>query len=176
MERRQQSDLVRPLSAVELSQRYYARQLSLSKFWKIWKEQYITNLPPVVKNHKKGNTLALGDIVLIREENFGSRLNWPLARVVKLHSGRDGLIRSVDLKTSKSIICRPIKKLHKLEVNEISRSQLPSSRTNEPNEIIEGSHTLPTRANVPDNDLMDTRCITTRSGRTSKPPDRYQSF
>ena len=177
LERCQLNDIVRPLSASELSQRYYARQLSLSKFWKIWQEQYITNLPQVVKNHKKGNTLAIGDIVLIREENFGSRLNWPLARVVKLHSGRDGLIRSVDLKTSKSIICRPIKKLHKLEVNEISRSQLSSSKTNESNEIVdEMTHTLPDRVNVPDNDLMDHRCFTTRSGRISKPPDRYQSF
>ena len=191
----QQDDFAKPLSATELSHRYYARQLSLSKFWRKFREQYITNLPPVVRKHKRGNTVAVGDLVLIREENFGSRLNWPLARVVKLHPGRDGLIRSVDVKTSKSIICRPIQKLHKLEVSEIPVSHLPSTILNESNEIDvpsnspspvernlieiddEMSQTVNTRINVPENvDSVDQKCITTRSGRTSKPPDRYQSF
>ena len=103
-----QEDLVRPLSAVELAEKHSARQLCLSRFWKIWKEQYITNLPPIVRSHKKGGTVVVGDIVLIRDEPLVSRLQWPLAKVVKVHPGSDGKIRSVDVRTAKGIVCRPI--------------------------------------------------------------------
>merc|ERR1711888_128581 len=37
------NDDMMPLSAAELSQKYHTRQFALSKFWKKWKEQYITN-------------------------------------------------------------------------------------------------------------------------------------
>ena len=58
--------------------------------------------------------MVVGDIVLIRDEPLVSRLQWPLAKVIKVHPGVDGRVRSVDLRTAKGIVCRPIKRLHKL--------------------------------------------------------------
>ena len=35
---------------------------------------------------------------------------WPLARVVKVHPGRDGLVRVVTVKTNNGIYTRPVNK------------------------------------------------------------------
>ena len=56
-------------------------------------------------------------MVLISDEGK-PRLQWPLAIVTKLCSGRDGLIRAVDLRTAKGKISRPIQKLHKFKIFE----------------------------------------------------------
>ena len=52
------------------------------------------------------------DIVLLREPNV-SRQQWPMARIVKTFPGKDGLVRSVELKISSSAkpLKRPIQKL-----------------------------------------------------------------
>ena len=130
-----QDDLVRPLSVVELTEKYSARQLCLARFWNIWKEQYITNLPPIVRSHKKGGTVVVGDIVLIRDEPLVSRLQWPLAKVVRVHPGSDGKVRSVDVKTAKGIVCRPIQRLHRLEV--CYSPEIIASDSNKPEEMVD---------------------------------------
>ena len=186
LERPLNDDLM-PLSAAELSQKYHTRQFALSKFWKKWKEQYITNLPPVVQNFKNGSSVEVGDLVLIRDENIGSRLEWPLARVLRVYPGRDGRIRSVDVKTRKSVICRPIQKLHKLEVSKIPVSSF-SPVTNDSDieksnysypingnciEIIEDIAQTPvTVINKPKVPSVEQKNCITRSGRLSKAPDR----
>ena len=186
-----QDNLVRPLSAVELAEKYSARQLCLSRFWKIWKEQYITNLPPIVRSHKKGGTVVVGDIVLIRDEPLVSRLQWPLAKVVKVHPGADGKIRSVDVRTAKGIVCRPIQRLHRLEVG---YSPEIGSDTSKPQEMVDDdTHQIdpisleinnriiePESTHVKDlssRDFNNARendqeVTLTRSGRISRPPDR----
>ena len=187
-----ENDLVVPLSAVELAEKHTARQLSLQRFWKIWKDQYITNLPPVVRSHKKGGTVVVGDIVLIRDEPLVSRLQWPLARVVQVHVGGDGKVRSVDVRTAKGIVCRPIQRLHKLEVchlpdlvnssaeyaeervSQDGEKPIQTSSTLESKEMqscSKPSNVLPGRyININDNEASATY---TRSGRISRPPDRY---
>ena len=187
-----QEDLVIPLSAVELAEKHTARQLCLQKFWKIWTSQYITNLPPVVRSHKKGGTVVVGDIVLIRDEPLVSRLQWPLAKVVKLHSGGDGKVRSVDVRTAKGIVCRPIQRLHKLEVCHLpdlvtssaepaeemvsldEKEPIETARNLESKEIqscSKQSNVLPGRYN----NINDSKASATytRSGRISRPPDRF---
>ena len=166
-------DNVIPLSATDLSQKYHARQLALSKFWRKWSEQYITNLPPVVQNFKSGGSVEVGDLVLIRDENMGSRLQWPLARVVKLHPGRDGRVRSVDVKTKRSIVCRPIQKLHKLEVSKIPTVSLPhvNSNLSSPVEINDDGTQTPIPNRTSNISIAKENYIT-RSGRLSRAPDR----
>ena len=43
------------------------------------------------------------------------RAKWPLARVVQVHRGSDGYVRSVELRTNSSKLVRPISKLCFLE-------------------------------------------------------------
>ena len=124
--------------------------------------------------------MVVGDIVLIRDEPLVPRLQWPLARVVQLYPGSDGNVRSVDVRTSKGIVCRPIQKLHRLEVCE-----LPNLNDSDIIEVPEAAdHSLQPveRDNLPeltsnnDEDPMSTennsRVTITRSGRSSKPPER----
>ena len=171
-------DMVLPLTAMELAEKHTARQHNLSLFWKVWKENYITNLPPLVKSHKKGANVVVGDIVLIRDEPLVPRLQWPLARVVKLHPGSDGNVRSVDVRTSKGIVCRPIKKLHRLEVCELpnlDKDVIVPEIIDNPLPV-QRDENLPGLASYSVEESMSTddapRVTITRSGRSSKPPAR----
>ena len=59
------------------------------------------NLPPCHGSAAKGN-LEEGSVVLIREGGT-PRLQWPLGVVTKMFPGRDGIVRAVELKTSKGL-------------------------------------------------------------------------
>ncbi|GFR31290.1 hypothetical protein TNCT_211091 [Trichonephila clavata] len=54
------------------------------------------------------------DIVLIKEE--GPPGIWPMARVLQVHPGNDGLVRVATVKTQDSIYKRPVHKLYKLPI------------------------------------------------------------
>ncbi|GFV39017.1 hypothetical protein TNCV_965831 [Trichonephila clavipes] len=54
------------------------------------------------------------DIVLIKEE--GPSGTWPMARVLQVHPGNDGLVRVATVKTKDSVFKRPVHKLHKLPI------------------------------------------------------------
>ncbi|GFV29029.1 hypothetical protein TNCV_1378801 [Trichonephila clavipes] len=49
------------------------------------------------------------DIVLIKEE--GPPGTWPMARVLQVHPGNDGLVRVATVKTQDSVFKRPVHKL-----------------------------------------------------------------
>ncbi|KFM59784.1 hypothetical protein X975_08509, partial [Stegodyphus mimosarum] len=51
--------------------------------------------------------LRLGEIVLIGDD-VKKRMHWPLARVVRLIPGKDGKVRTVELKTQAGVLLRPI--------------------------------------------------------------------
>eukprot|EP00731_Ephydatia_muelleri_P001304 Em0001g1304a len=66
-----------------------------------------------VKIHLKkivGTNVSVDDVVVVREDGMVPTL-WPLARVVRVYPGKDGLVRVVDVKTSKGIYKRPVTKL-----------------------------------------------------------------
>ena len=88
----------------------------LEHFWNVWRKDYIANLTPVVKGFKQKCNLVVGSTVLVKEDNM-PRLQWPIGVIVKVYPGRDGLIRSVDVKTKKGVINRSIQRLHDLEIN-----------------------------------------------------------
>lgn len=82
----------------------------------MWRKDYIANLPPVVKGFNQKCKVDVGSVVLIRGDNV-PRQRWPIGVIVKVYPGRDGLIRSVDVKTVKGIFNRTIQNLHDLEIN-----------------------------------------------------------
>ena len=56
-----------------------------------------------------------GDLVLVSEDRV-ARGQWSPARVEDTHTGRDGLVRSVTLRTSSgSLTRRPVQRLHLFE-------------------------------------------------------------
>ena len=58
--------------------------------------------------------MKIEDIVIIGKDNI-KRLKWSLARVIKLFCGKDGVVRSVQLKTKDSTIHRSVAKLYVFE-------------------------------------------------------------
>ena len=48
--------------------------------------------------------------------SYQKRLTWPLGKIVKLYPGRDGLVRSVDIKMKNGTFSRSIQRLNKLEL------------------------------------------------------------
>ena len=103
------------VSAEDLNERDIIKNAKLDHFWKVWSNNYITNLPNVVKGFTKKCKLSKGDLVLIKEDNV-PRLLWPIGVVVDMFPGKDGFIRSIKVRTKKGEIIRPIQRAYDLEI------------------------------------------------------------
>ena len=101
-------------SNMDLCLRFELSNNMLQTFWHIWTKEYLRQLPPV-RGPKFDSRLREGVIVLIKGENI-PKLQWPLGRVLKVYYGRDGLIRSVDIRTAKGVVKRAIQHIHYLEI------------------------------------------------------------
>ena len=69
-----------------------------------WTKEYLAELTEKHANIRRGKPVRqpqVGDIVLVKDGSQTlvkiPRCKWPLGRIVKVHPGRDGLVRSVDL-------------------------------------------------------------------------------
>ena len=89
-------------------------QFLADAFWKRWVRQYLPTLQKRQKWFDIKENLRIGDIVLVLDE-VTSRKSWPMGRVTKITPGRDGLVRSVEVKTNTSVFVRPVTKLCFLE-------------------------------------------------------------
>ena len=109
------------------------------RFWRRWAQEYL----PALQEHNKtsgkmDNVIKVGDIVLVHAET--NRLKWNIAMVQRLNYGKDGLVRSAEIKTKHGYTNRPITKLYPLEVcandvsvpqdNEHSDLDIPTPREN----------------------------------------------
>ncbi|GFT51539.1 integrase catalytic domain-containing protein [Trichonephila clavipes] len=83
-------------------------------FWKKWSSEFISSLQPRKQWQDAQPNLKEDDIVLIKEE--GPPGTWPMARVLQVHPGNDGLVRVATVKTQDSVLKRPVHKLHKLPI------------------------------------------------------------
>ena len=80
-------------------------------FWYRWIREYLPQLQQRQKWLCPKRNFRCGDLVLIVSEN-SPRSQWPLGLVITAHPGRDGLVRSVELKTTRGTLVRPVSKLH----------------------------------------------------------------
>ena len=85
-----------------------------SQFWKKWTKQYLPELQRRQKWNVEQTNLKPGDLVLIMDENSTCGL-WPMDIVEKVNTGRDGLVRSAQIRTRLTKLVRPIMKLVFLE-------------------------------------------------------------
>lgn len=102
-------------------QRYLYQQRLVNHFWNRWRGEYLHQLSIRPKWNEEQPALKVGDVVLISEDNV-SRRKWPMGRVEELFPGKDGLVRTVALKTQKGALSRPIQRLHRLEASNQSLS------------------------------------------------------
>jgi len=71
--------------------------------------EYLPTLQLCQKWLKSYKNLRVGDIVLVAQENV-PRKSWPLGRITATFLGRDGSVRSAEIKTATNSIVRPIHK------------------------------------------------------------------
>ena len=126
----------------DLNEREIVRKRQLDRFWKMWSDDYLKNLPPTVKGFKSNCNLKKGSIVLMREDNV-PRMCWPLGLITELFPGRDGIVRCVNVQTAKGVFCRPVQKLHDLEIyydvnNVKENSQIPEETSREISSVLSG--------------------------------------
>ncbi|XP_076549217.1 uncharacterized protein LOC143306777 [Osmia lignaria lignaria] len=104
--------------------RWHLIQQKLQQFWKRWSTQHLQRMQSISKWHHPSNNIHVGSLVLLTDERFPP-CKWPLARVLAVHPGPDGLTRVVTIKTATSTLTRPIAKLALLPVEDQDSS--PSS-------------------------------------------------
>jgi hypothetical protein len=102
-----------------LIKRFNYRERLINMFWNRWKKEYLIMLRSTHCFKPKSNItdFKIDDIVLINDDKL-PRHFWKLGRVVTVFPGRDGKIRSCEIKTDTSVIKRPVQLLYNLEINE----------------------------------------------------------
>jgi len=79
-------------------------------FWRAWSKEYLHQFQVRPKWQKEHPNAIIGQIVLVSEDNLPPS-RWALGKIIALHPGKDGLIRSVEVLSGKTTLRRPIHKL-----------------------------------------------------------------
>ncbi len=109
----------------------------LSKFWKLWQDQYLLNLREThTQKHKSRGSWfehppSVCDLVLIGEKDT-SRVQWKKARIQTLLKSKDKAVRSAELilPTGKKCI-RAISQLYPIESSFLNVTTLPVKTTSQ---------------------------------------------
>ena len=75
-----------------------SRTKMMREFWDRWFKEYCLSLHPRAKWTTPGREPKVGEVVLVRGESK-NRYHWPLARIIDVDKGIDGLTRTVTLRT-----------------------------------------------------------------------------
>nr|XP_012233626.1 PREDICTED: uncharacterized protein LOC105678692 [Linepithema humile] len=97
--------------------RYQLMEQMRQSFWKRWSIEYLTQMQQRHKWKRRHEPISNGTMVVLREQNIPP-MSWRLGRVVKVHPGKDGLIRVVDVRTSSGTYQRPLNKICVLPIHE----------------------------------------------------------
>ncbi|XP_060831683.1 uncharacterized protein LOC132915932 [Bombus pascuorum] len=79
-------------------------------FWRRWHREYLNELNVRNKWSKGSHDIREGTIVLLRDDN-APPMQWPLGRIIKVHPGADGIIRTATVRTATNSIDRSIKRM-----------------------------------------------------------------
>ena len=69
-------------------------QYLAEQFWTRWRREHLQSLQTRKKWNEKRRNLAVGDIVMLKEEK-AHRNHWPMARVAEVYASDDGQVRKV---------------------------------------------------------------------------------
>lgn len=86
------------------------RQKMHQKLWQLWQDNYLTSLQTRGKWFSIQNNIKIDDMVIVRDDNLPPT-QWCVGRIVKTYPGKDGLVRSVRVKTVRNELDRPITKI-----------------------------------------------------------------
>ena len=110
-------------SGSDLALRFAMRQSLLDIFWEIWSNDYTRNLPPWRGAQGKCD-LQEGSAVLLQDDQQ-PQLRWPLGVIAQLFPGPDGVVRTVEVKTSSGKLVHSIPRNRDLEILSGSVDDIP---------------------------------------------------
>ncbi|XP_074030835.1 uncharacterized protein [Leptinotarsa decemlineata] len=79
-------------------------------FWKRWHLEYLHTLQIRRKWNDMSPNLEIGTLVVLKCDS-SPPLHWPLAVIQEVHPGKDGIVRTVTLKTNRGMLVRPVIKV-----------------------------------------------------------------
>ena len=88
---------------LDVQSRFKMREAIVSQFWTIWEKQYRAQLTQRHKWFRPNPSLAVGDLVVVREK-MKKRSNWPVLLVASVRKSADNRVRSVALRKGNKII------------------------------------------------------------------------
>jgi Family of unknown function (DUF5641) len=91
--------------------RWRIAQNITDQFWRRWLREYIPTLVTRSKWTRPERNLAVYDVVVINDPGF-SRGQWPLGVIESAIPGKDNVVRTVDVRTTKGVLRRPAVKVH----------------------------------------------------------------
>ena len=95
---------------LSLLRRWHLCQALIHHFWQRWSAEYVSSLRRFTKWHHPTRNIQVGDIVVLQEDNMVPT-KWPLAKITQVHTGKDGLVRVVTIKTATGTYKRPVVKV-----------------------------------------------------------------
>ncbi|GFS50998.1 putative RNA-directed DNA polymerase from transposon X-element [Trichonephila clavipes] len=156
---------------VNLRKRVRYQQKLLNDLRHRFRKEYLGLL--IQNKNKKGSLseVRLGEIVLIGDD-IKKRMHWPLAKVIRLIPGKDGKIRTVELKTRTGTMLRPIQRVYPLEVQSTETPNHPLNDCTITNPISSISSD-----NLSDpNDSSNVLPRVSKYGRVIKVPEKLDIF
>ncbi|XP_065079562.1 uncharacterized protein LOC135702458 isoform X1 [Ochlerotatus camptorhynchus] len=102
--------------ANRLSRWQYLNQLR-DHFWNKWSREYLSTLQSRAKWTKKQPNIEIGTVVLLVEDNQPSQA-WKLGRIKAVYTGKDGVVRVADVKTTTGVYRRAVSKLAPLPLQD----------------------------------------------------------
>ena len=79
-------------------------------FWTRWSREYLHTLQARTKWQRQTPNLQVGDIIILRADKTFA-CHWPLARIIEVFPGSDGLVRVATVKTATGTYKRPTVKM-----------------------------------------------------------------
>ena len=105
-------------------QRWHRMPQFTQRFWDWWSSEYLQQLQKRTKWKNTQPSIKVDDIVLIRHETTAPT-RWPIARVIEVFPGSDGLVRVATVRTATKTLRRPVAKLVKhLDVDSSSEEDV----------------------------------------------------
>ena len=141
-----------------------------------FRKEYLSQLVQKRIQGPQSSGLKLGEIVLVGDD-AKKRLNWPLAKVLNLIPGKDGKVRTVQLKTQSGVLTRPIQRVYPLEMSskEIQDPIVQHETSGDASTTAEQSVGIADADQAPDASSSGEPRFS-RTGRAIKTPNRLDLF
>ena len=99
---------------VNSRKKYRQVQAIANRFWEQWRREYLPRLTKRTRWRENLKNISVGELVVLVEDDQ-KRGKWPLARVTKVFTSADGVVRSLEIKTKNGLYTRPAAKICRLE-------------------------------------------------------------